>query len=446
MHNSLTHKHKTKIIKSKSKKKFKLRTLRNTFLLIGFAVIIFIAGYQYGAKYRNAGNAPLNISLNGNDGGIFVDRLVGKNKNPDFNLYWKIWDKLKTQYIDHEDLQEKDMLYGSIKGLVASTGDPYTVFLTPDENKKAKDDLNGAFEGVGIQLGYKEYLGQDRLAVITPLEGNPAIKAGVKAGDLIMEIDGTDTTAMTLPEAVHLIRGKKGTVVTLALLSEKETDVHNVAITRETIKVPSVTLKWIDAQDNKDLNGDQFVALIRVNKFGEHTVQEWNTKVKEILQRQKEPGFQGIVLDLRGNPGGLFQAAISLASDLVKSGVVVQQEDYLGKRKQFRANGSARLVNDPLVVLVNRGSASASEILAGAVRDLRGVKLIGERTFGKGTVQEAIDLENNTGLHITKYRWLLPSGDWINKEGIPVDIEVKLDPDHPNVDTQLQAAIQELVK
>lgn len=424
--------------------KQKLLKLRTTLLSLGALALVFVLGYHMG---RNSSLAPrdrpLNLSL-GNGEGLSIDRFVSGQTNPDFNLYWKVWERLKDQYIDREKLTDTQLLYSSIKGLVSATEDPYTVFLTPDENKRAQDDLAGAFEGVGIQLGYKEYFGEDRLAVISALEGNPAVAAGVKDGDLILKIDGEDTFGMSLPDAVERIRGEKGTVVTLALLTEGEDEPHDIPITRGTISVPSVEMDWIDkvelSSENSTLDTPPQIAHLRVIRFGEQTTTEWNKKIAEIRNREN---VAGIILDLRGNPGGFFQGAIELGSDLVDSGVIVMQESADGYRQSFRASGSARLVDYPLVILVNKGSASASEILAGAVRELRpGVQLVGQNTFGKGSVQEAIDLEGNSGLHITIYRWLLPSGKNIDKEGIPVDVEVENDPETEE-DEQLTAAIEQ---
>ena len=427
----------------------KLLKIRKIFVSLSILVAVFATGYYFGQNPTfGRGGEVLNLSFGATgDGGLTVDRFVSAQKNVDFNLFWEVWDRLKTQYIDHENLEDSKMVYQAIKGLVSATEDPYTVFLTPDENKRAKDDLSGAFEGVGIQLGYKEYLGTNHLAVITAIDGNPAIQAGVKDGDLILEIDGESTDGMALPDAVEKIRGEKGTVVTLALLTEGDEEPHDIPVTRGTISVPSVELKWLP-DGSSDVSGqksDVVVAHLRVTRFGEQTTKEWNQAVAEIRQgRPNNTPVKGIILDLRGNPGGFFQGAVELGSDLVESGVIVQQESAGGQKEQFRANGSARLADIPLVILVNQGSASASEILAGAVRELRGVKLVGQKTFGKGSVQEALNLKNNTGLHITTYRWLLPSGKNIDKEGISVDVEVELDTETPDVDEQLQKAIEQL--
>ncbi len=462
----------------------KLKKVRKVFLVLAMGVVVFMGGYYAGSRgwwgLQQRPGLSLNFSQLGD--GVRIDRWSGaEQRQVDFNLFWEVWDKLKEQYIDKTKLNESDMVYKAIKGMVSATGDPYTVFLTPDENKRAKDDLNGAFEGVGIQLGFKEINGDQRLAVISPLEGMPAIKVGVKAGDVILKIDDQNTTGMTLPDAVKLIRGEKGTVVKLTLMSEGAEVSHEVSITRGVITVPSVELKWITektvnspstslrSSNQQSVNSlpaqagnqetdkskaetpvavekvplDGAVAHLRVTRFGDQTSKEWNEAVRQILNYQQGP-VKGIVLDLRGNPGGFFQGAIELGSDLVESGVIVQQEAADGTKEQFRANGSARLVKFPLVVLVNQGSASASEILAGAIRELRGAKIVGEKSFGKGSVQEAMDLEGNAGLHITTYRWLLPSGKWIDKVGIEPDVEVKQNQDNSDVDEQLNAAIDQL--
>jgi carboxyl-terminal processing protease len=283
--------------------------------------------------------------------------------------------------------------------------------------------LAGSFYGVGIELGYVD----TTIAVIAPLKDSPAAKAGVQAGDLIVHVKDPaiqldqDTAGWTLSEAVDHIRGKKGTPITLTLFRKGTHDdkPFEVTVQRDEIIVKSVTLEFVEH------NGKR-VAHLTLSKFGERTESEWKDAVTQILAERKN--IKGIVLDLRNNPGGFFDTSIQVASDFVKKDTIVTQESKF-KSEKFPSNGSYRLGGIPLVVLVNRGSASAAEIVAGALHDDLGAKLIGEKTFGKGTVQDRRDLSNGGGLHITVAHWLLPKGSWIHKEGIPVDIEVKDNPD-----------------
>lgn len=338
----------------------------------------------------------------------------------DLGLFWQVWDKLGERYLIKENLKPKEMVWGAIKGMTASLGDPYTVFLPPEDNKSTKEELNGAFEGVGIELGFKD----KTLAVVAPLAGMPAEAAGIKAGDYILHIKDelkgvdTETTDMSLPEAVKLIRGKKGTEVVLTVLHEGETETKLIKVKRDTIVIKSVVLEWTGEAKN--------VAWLKLSRFGDRTQTEWDEAVKEILKHNQ---LQGIILDLRNNPGGYLNGAVALASEFLKPGqIVVRQESAKGETETFSVTKAGKLLTQPLVVLVNKGSASSSEILSGALRDNRRAKLIGEKTFGKGTIQEALDIGEDAGLHVTTAKWLLPLGQWVNEtKGIIPEIEIEDD-------------------
>ena len=338
----------------------------------------------------------------------------------DLGLFWQVWDKLGESYLIKENLKPKEMVWGAIKGMTASLGDPYTVFLPPEDNQSTKEELNGAFEGVGIELGFKD----KTLIVVAPLAGMPAEAAGIKAGDYIFHIKDelkgadTETTDMSLPEAVKLIRGKKGTEVALTVLHEGETETKVIKLKRDTIVIKSVALEW--QGENKE------VAWLKLSRFGDRTQSEWDEAVSEILKHNQ---LKGIILDLRNNPGGYLNGAVALASEFLKPGlIVVKQESAKGETETFSVTKAGRLLTQPLVVLVNKGSASSSEILSGALRDNQRAKLIGEKTFGKGTIQEALDVAEGAGLHVTTAKWLLPLGQWVNEtKGITPEIEVQDD-------------------
>jgi len=347
-------------------------------------------------------------------------------KNIDFSLFWDVWQRLEKSFLDKKALDPQVMYWGAIKGMVESLEDPYTVFLPPSDNKQAKEDLSGEFEGVGIQLGYKD----SQLAVIAPLKGTPAYAVGVKAGDLILKIDDKETAGITLPEAVKLIRGPKGTKIKLTLLHEGEKEPYEAVIVRDKITVPSVELEFVDD-----------VAYLKLTRFGDNTGEEWERAVGEILRKN---GVRGVVLDLRDNPGGYLSGAIFIASEFLDKGVIVQQERASGVKETFSVNRQGKLTKIKLVVLVNEGSASASEIVAGALQDYGRSKIVGQKTFGKGTIQEAQELENGAGLHVTTARWLLPNGRSIDKEGIRPDIEIKDNPETEE-DEQLEKAKQILI-
>ena len=325
------------------------------------------------------------------------------------------------------------MVYGAISGMVASLGDPYTVFLPPSDQKQSKEDLAGSFEGVGIQLGYKD----GKIAVIAPLTETPADKAGIKAGDLILKIKDAannvdkETVGMTLPEAVELIRGPKGTEITLSLSREGKED-FDAILKRDTILVKSVELSYKEK-----------TAVLKLTRFGERTYEEWDAAVTEIENKINKKEVSGMVLDLRNNPGGLLQGSIFIASEFLKDGIIVKQEkSQNGGTETYSVSRNGKLTKIPLVVLINPGSASASEIVAGALQERGRAKLVGEKSFGKGTVQEAEELVGGSGLHVTVARWLLPSGKNIDKEGVNPDFEIKMDDNDQTIDPQLDKALE----
>jgi carboxyl-terminal processing protease len=422
------------------KMKISLTHLRTILVSMSLVILGIGIGYQY--RDFSLRQGLVRGFENGN--------LMGLDReNLDFTLFWEVWDTLQRSYLEPDDLIAQQMVFGAIEGMTASLGDPYTVFLPPADNQQAKEDLNGEFDGIGIQLGYK----RDTIAVMAPLDEHPAIKQGVKAGDLILHIKDddkgvdTDTSGMTLPEAVKIIRGRKGMPVTLTLYRDDK-GTFEVSIVRDTIVIPSVELElgsWNDGAFEEKENGP--VAWLKLRRFGENTQAQWDTAVQMILNNRN--GLTGIVLDVRNNPGGFLQGAINLASDFIPEGTVVEQQGRYDT-ETYTVSRRGRLLGVPVVVLINGGSASASEILAGAMRDRIEAQLVGERSFGKGTVQEAIDLQGNAGLHVTSARWLLPSGDWIHDDGLQPDIEIALAESDPAsdsaelVDVQLKRAIEVL--
>jgi carboxyl-terminal processing protease len=368
---------------------------------------------------------------------VTISRQTPPEKNLDFSLFWRVWDSLDENYFDKTKLVDSERVYGAIKGMVSAIGDPYTVFLPPNENRVVQEDLQGSFEGVGIQIGFKG----TQLAVVAPLPDSPAEESGVKAGDLIIGIKDDlkkidkGTGGITLQEAVRDIRGPAGTTVTLSLLRGDSEEPIIVDITRKTIDVPSVTLTF--EGENKN------IANIKISKFSGELEEEWEDIIKEILEN---PQTDGIILDLRNNPGGYLQGAVDIASEFLRNGsVVVTEEASSGEKYNFPVERIGRLLSIPTVVIVNGGSASASEILAGALRDVADITLIGETTFGKGTIQEPQEFENGAGLHITTARWLTPSGYWVNDKGLEPDIVIEDNTDTPE-DEQLQEALNLLKK
>lgn len=380
------------------------------------AILTFFLGWQLGHKDVTFkwDNLATNLKIENSS--------VPQNLNVDFKLFWETWNLLNTKYLDKKALDPEKMFYGAISGMVASLGDPYTVFLPPQQQKSSKEELGGSFEGVGIQLGFDETKSpasgskEKRLVVIAPLDGTPAKEAGIKPLDLIIKIDEKDTTNMTLPDAVDLIRGPRGTNIELTIYREGEKEPKIFNLVRRTIVVKSVELSFKQNKAGKN------IAVINLSRFGERTEGEWDEAVSQIIDKKAD----GLVLDLRNNPGGYLEGAVFIASEFLSSGPVVLQEDARGEKLNFNVNRTGKLLDIPLVALINKGSASASEIVAGALQDKQRAKLVGEKSFGKGTIQEAQELSKNTGIHITIAKWLTPKGRWVNElGGLSPDIEVK---------------------
>jgi carboxyl-terminal processing protease len=352
------------------------------------------------------------------------NKEVPENVNIDFELFWNVWDRISQDYIEKEKVDPEQLYYGAIKGMVAAVGDPYTSFLDPTQNESFTQELSGTFDGVGIQLGVKE----KNLVVIAPIDGTPAAEADVRPGDIIFKIDDKDATTMTLPEAVNLIRGQAGTEVKITFVREGETEPLEKTLKRATIKVKSVELKE---------NGD--VAVIKLSRFGDTTSEEWSQAVNQVLSKNTKY----LVLDLRNNPGGRLQSAVQIVSSFVdKNKIGVIQEDAEGNQQPLFTTEDGRLKNVEVVVLINKGSASASEIVAGALRDLRKISLIGETSFGKGTVQEVEQLDGGSGLHLTTRKWLTPKEVWVHEKGLEPDIKIEANKDDPSKDPQLEKALE----
>jgi carboxyl-terminal processing protease len=407
--------------------KVRFTAVRNLIFLTLFGAVLFGGGYYFGFKGFIAQTAKYPE--------VHITRInPPEQKTLDFNLFWKVWDTMHAKYYDKTKLTDSEMVYGAIRGMVAAVGDPYTVFLEPKQNKVVEEDLKGSFDGVGIQIGYKK----GDLAVIAPLPGSPAEKAGVKPGDIIAEIKDTakgidiGTSGISLDEAIEVIRGKAGTSVTLILVREGADKPITATMNRSSIDVPSLIVKYTD--ESKE------IANIKLTKFAAETEAEWETKVAELLTN---PNLKGIVLDLRNNPGGYLQGAVDLASDFLESGdVVVKEANSSDTNHEYTVQKLGRFKNMKLVVLVNGGSASASEIFAGAMRDHNRAKLVGEKTFGKGTIQEPEQIDGGAGLHITIAKWLTPNGTWVHETGLQPDVEVKPDEKDTTKDVQLDKAVE----
>jgi carboxyl-terminal processing protease len=412
-------------------------------IILILALVIFSAGIGY-----RLGERKTSLSFT-------QDKRIVVNQNPpasvsvDFSLFWDVWQRIYRSYIDRATIDPQKMVWGAISGMVSALGDPYTTYLPPEDNKDFKENLGGAFEGIGAQLGMKD----NRVIVIAPLKGMPAEAAGIRAGDYIMKVDNEDTTGWSVNETVNKIRGPKGTTVKLTILHENNGKPVDISIVRNTINVPSVEW-WVKpvaqiteisgVSSTKNLPQTARVAYIRLSQFGDNTNADWEKAVGDVLAAGGT--VNGLILDMRNNPGGYLEGAVSIASEFVKSGTIVSQVNSDGTKQDYPVDRRGKLLTIPMVVLINKGSASAAEIVSGALQDFKRATLVGETSFGKGSVQTPEDLPDGSSVHITTGRWLLPDGDSISKKGITPDIVVATDATNASADAQLQKAVELLVR
>jgi carboxyl-terminal processing protease len=349
----------------------------------------------------------------------------------DLTMFWKTWHTLEDKFVDRGKIVPQKMVYGAIQGMVAALDDPYTSFFDPEDSKQFLEDTNGSFEGVGMEIGIKK----GQLQVVSPIENSPAQKAGLKAGDLIVRIGDKSTADMTTDEAVDLIRGPKGSEVTLSMYREEWQETRDIKLTRDVINVPSIKIKI----------RDDGIAYVQLYQFTEKAGDDFRAAAVDIINS----GVKGIVLDVRNNPGGYLHVAQEIGGWFLDKGQVVTHEDSGDEREKqdYLSEGPSLLSKYPIVVLINGGSASASEILAGALRDNRGVKLVGTKSFGKGSVQQLVQFGDGSSLKVTIAKWLTPKGDQISEVGLTPDYEVKITPEDETAgkDPQLEKAI-EIVK
>ena len=401
-----------------------LRNLLVILAALAIAASMIGSGFYFGYSYGN--NYPKNIIIKG-----VSDMESGSKTGADFSIFWQAWDLLKNNHIKGAELEDKNLIYGAIEGLVNSADDPHTVFMRPDDSQKFEEDIQGEFGGIGAELGLKD----DFVVVVAPLEDTPASRAGIKAGDKILEVDGKPILKPDVTETVKKIRGTVGTQVMLKLLSNGDDSPHEVTLTRATFETP--TVKW----EIKD--GD--IAYIQLFSFNEKASYLFYKASLAVMLGD----LKGIVLDLRNDPGGYLEVAVNISGWFFEKGTPVVSEKFRsGEETKFTANGTAAFKDLPIVVLVNKGSASASEILAGALRDNRKIKLIGEKTFGKGTVQNLEQLKDGSQIKMTIANWIMPSGKILDEKGLVPDIEVKITEKDVEVkeDPQLERALEELRK
>jgi carboxyl-terminal processing protease len=335
---------------------------------------------------------------------------TAQDEPADFHIFWQAWDLVQKHFVDRQALDTNNLEYGAIRGMLSALGDDgHTVFMTPEELSNRQADLSGKFSGIGAQLGVKDSLP----VIVAPFDGSPAEQAGVKAGDIIMKVDGEDVGTWPLDQVVTHIRGKAGTQVALTLLRPEESKTLEISITRGEIVVPAVT--WTMVPGTK-------VALIRLSQFSANATEELTASLEEA----KAAGAASLILDLRNNPGGLLDQAVRVSSQFLKDGNVLQEEDAQGQRKAVPVKPGGVATELPMVVLINPGSASSAEILAGAIQDHQRGTLVGETTFGTGTVLQTFTLDDGSALMLGTSQWLTANGRLIRKQGIEPDVRVEL--------------------
>lgn len=398
-------------------------------ILISSVIVSILIGFGGGVLFSKYTKSGSNLTFQ-----EVINKELGKPASVDFSLFWQAWSTLQDKYVDKSKLDSKKMIYGAISGMVNSIGDPYTVFFEPTTSKKFKEEIAGAFGGVGMEIGKRNNI----LTVIAPIKDSPASQAGIRSGDRILKINDKLTTDLSVEEAVDLIRGPKGTVVTITVAPSDSDKTKEIRLTRDIIKIPAVSWKMVD----------DHVAYLAIYTFSENVDAEFKKAAQEILKSKADR----LILDVRNDPGGLLDSAVNIAGWFLPNGSLVVSEDYGdGRKDEFRTQGDESLKSLPTVILMNGGSASASEILAGALHDNRSIKLIGEKSFGKGSVQQLQNFADASSLKVTIAKWLTPSGISISEKGLQPDVQSVVDEKNtasssfefatPGKDPQLDKAI-----
>lgn len=374
------------------------RPLAVVLILAAVAGVGFKQGYEYGRQ------RPQTLVIQG------VANIEDASRDQaDFGVFWQAWKVIEENYLRDSEVSRQKRVYGAIDGLVRSLGDPNSEFFPPEDSRKFQEDVSGSFGGIGAELGIRK----EQLVVIAPLKNTPASRAGIMAGDKILQVNASSTEGISVDQAVKWIRGEPGTEVKLLIMREGWEKPREMVIVRETIIIPTLDFSMLD--------GD--IAYVQLYSFNANAPSLFYGAALSALGQKSK----GMILDLRNNPGGYLEVAVNLAGWFLEPGtLVVSEEGRGGEADKFYARGSGWLKKMPVVVLINQGSASASEILAGALRAQRGVKLVGERSFGKGTVQRVIELKDGSSLKITVAHWVLPNGEILGEKGLIPDVEVKM--------------------
>lgn len=373
------------------------------YILFGSIIVLaLVSGILLGRFFT------LRSALFNEDGKVKITKvldLYGKTKSEEisFDQFWEVWNIVKEDYVD-KPVDDTKLFYGAIEGMVAGLGDQNSVYFSPEKAEEFARDLSGEFEGIGAEIGLRD----GQLLVVAPLPESPAERAGLRTGDIILKIDDEDTFGLSVDEAVAKIRGKEGTTVKLSVIHNDSEIIEDIIVTREVINVP--TTEWKMMENN--------VAYLRINYFNEDTWGEFDQAVKEMLLKNPK----GLILDLRSNPGGYLETSIDVASEWVDDGLIVSEKFNDGTENKYESRGTHRLAGMKTVVLIDGGSASGSEIVAGALQDYKFATLVGETSYGKGSVQDFQVLSDGSALKLTVARWYTPLDRQIDKKGIEPDV------------------------
>lgn len=399
-----------------------VRTVLLGVVALVIATFAFLGGYAYSAV-NTTGASPLGsvrLPLPG------VTNPAA-NQPSQFGVFWEAWN------IIHKDFygkipDNKTITYAAIRGVLKTLGDDHTVFIEPKGTAQQNEQLRGDFEGIGATVN----LVNGQIVIVAPIPGSPAEQAGIKPGDIILKVGDKDVTGLSLDETVALIRGPKGSKVSVTIQRAGQTNPLTFEITRNTIALPSVIAKM---QENN-------IGYVRLTVFGEKAKDEVSKSINDL----KAQGAKAIIFDLRSNPGGYLQSAIDVASQFIKDGVVAYERGKNGEEQTFTASGNGVWTDLPLVVMIDKGSASASEIVSGAIQDRKRAILLGDTSYGKGSVQSVHELSDKSSIHVTIAEWLTPNKTQISGRGLTPDVQVSISSDDAKAgnDTQLQAAIKYL--
>ncbi len=383
----------------------KRREFNSTLIVVILVVFVFLAGLFLGRVWT------IHKLVTDDNGDVQITKVLGLytksgSTEVEFTQFWDLWDKVKDKYVN-QPVNDIDLFYGALEGLVSGLNDPYSVYFPPKKAEEFAKDLSGEFEGIGAEIGIKN----SQLTIVAPLSGSPAEKAGLKPGDKVYAVDGEETYGITLDEAVSKIRGPEGTEVSLTISHDGLEEVEEVVVTRDKINVP--TIAWQMEENN--------IAYLRISYFNETTWREFDKAVREILL----DGPAGIVLDLRSNPGGFLDTSVAIASEWVDRGIIVKEKFSDTEEDEYRTYGAHRLSDIPTVVLIDEGTASGSEIVAGALQDHDSATIVGVKSYGKGSVQDFEMLPDGSALKLTVARWYTPNGTVIEEEGVMPDVLVE---------------------